>query len=360
MNPVTGPYSVLYHFGMPYGVFRQERVWYRQRKPYDLPLPYLYKQQRVTKLSTLPDYDGTNSTGHYPAKGEYSSDEAVDVVNKALARLQSKIADEKAGWLINIHQRRQALDMMSNRLFSLAVFATRLKQSTIKHAFSALVMGSAQAESMFKRVDHLQAERRFKTGAKHFANNFLELHFGWEPLIKDIYATMDVLSREPPPQVVRASASARRSLVIPQAGYNPVSATVKSHTSVRVGAKIRVVNENLFLAEQLGVINPASVIWDAIPWSFLVGWISNVSQFVGSFTDYAGLEVTGSWHTVGYREDRAWEWIVGSNLIASGANSSMQVERKLGLPPVTLRLKPLKLSPTKALTAVSLLLQQLK
>lgn len=362
MNPVTGPYARSVMQGLPWGTYRMYRSWYRQREPYNLPLPYFYQCQQVTKVSpTLPHYDGTNSTGTPKAKGVFSNPSIeTSVTNQALARFSSKVHGEKAGWLINFVQRKQALDMMSSRLLSLYVFAVRLRQSTVKHAFTALWHGSAKAERNSKRVDRLIAENRLKNGSKHFGNNFLEGHFGWEPLIKDIYASMAILSKDPPPQTILASAQQSGHSFFPRSGYDSIDASVNWKVRVRMGAKIRVVNENILLMEQLGVINPALVLWDSIPWSFLVGWISNVDQYLGAFTDYSGLEIIDSWRSVGYREEREWQWVESGTLIGAGANRSIQVARSLGLPPVTLQLKPLKLSPIKALTAVSLLLQKLK
>jgi len=51
-------------------------------------------------------------------------------------------------------------------------------------------------------------------------------------------------------------------------------------------------NPNLWLANRLGLINPATVIWDLIPWSFVVNMFVNVNQMVSSVTDEVGLNIS--------------------------------------------------------------------
>jgi hypothetical protein len=55
---------------------------------------------------------------------------------------------------------------------------------------------------------------------------------------------------------------------------------------------VNVSNPNAYLLNQLGLINPAEVIWDLIPWSFLFGAVSNMNALLSSFTAEVGLTVT--------------------------------------------------------------------
>lgn len=48
-------------------------------------------------------------------------------------------------------------------------------------------------------------------------------------------------------------------------------------------------NPNLFLANQLGLINPAYWLWDSTPWSHIVDWWIPVGPFLNSLTASVGL-----------------------------------------------------------------------
>ena len=48
---------------------------------------------------------------------------------------------------------------------------------------------------------------------------------------------------------------------------------------------------NSLKANQLGLVNPASVAWELIPFSFLVDWFLPVGKFLESYTDTVGMQL---------------------------------------------------------------------
>lgn len=61
---------------------------------------------------------------------------------------------------------------------------------------------------------------------------------------------------------------------------------------VKFTCNVDVKNADLFKANQLGLINPATVAWEVVPFSFLVDWFLPVSRFLESQTDTLGLSIT--------------------------------------------------------------------
>lgn len=121
--------------------------------------------------------------------------------------------------------------------------------------------------------------------AKGAANKWLLYSYGVKPLCQDIYNAMDVLTRDPPSTIVRGSATASAQL-----SSDNISAAMKA--SFRVQAHVRVGNPNLWLANQLGLLNPAQWVLEGIPFSFVVDWFSNLTQIVNQMTDFVGLVIT--------------------------------------------------------------------
>lgn len=134
---------------------------------------------------------------------------------------------------------------------------------------------------------------------KQLANTHLEIIFGWLPLYSDIHAaTSSVIQQAPTGGSVRASAM--RSIATETVSRNSTGITIRSVRGtqrVTYSAMYSVTNPNLWLVERAGLLNPAAVAWDLVPWSFAVNWFVNVNQLVQSVSDYAGLTFTQSSQT---------------------------------------------------------------
>lgn len=128
-----------------------------------------------------------------------------------------------------------------------------------------------------------------KLVAKSLGNKWLWYSYGVRPLIDDIHNGMDVLTRPTPSEYLEVSATrSGRDGYIGQ--YSNYVWIYKS--SIRIRAKVRVSNPNLWLANQLGLINPVQWFLEGVKLSFVVDWFSNLSQIVNQMTDFAGLEIT--------------------------------------------------------------------
>jgi len=112
-----------------------------------------------------------------------------------------------------------------------------------------------------------------------------------------------------------------------------------------------------FKASQLGFVNPVSVAWQLVPFSFVVDWFVNVGQFIGSYTDFVGVEQSNPCVT----RYQVADCIVSANnrpYVYEGL--SIYVRRTLGIPSPSLKVRPWNgVSPVRAATAIALLIQQL-
>lgn len=364
--PVTGPFlRTITGLGpTTQGGFKPQwlemnRTWRRQRRPYNLPLTFDYRRKEVLahyKQNSGYDYvTVANCPGYYTLT---PTQFFPNTYNKAYGRFVSKLKPDTAGLGINLVQRKQAIVMIANRALQLGRFVKQLKRFNFRRAASELGMDPASVKKLTLRK-----------GSKHFGNNFLEFHFGWSPLIGDIYSSVDLLQNGVPPVRVTASSSGSyTSKYVDESSEPDLYRTTKGNGSWRIGAKVSVTNPNLFLANQLGLVNPALILYDAIPFSFVVNWFVNVEQFLSSFSDTWGLTLTDQYITgiakVSMHEER---WY--NNYPTAGKRTPqwfadtlcVQMARTAGtIPGPTLRIRgPWTISPTRGLTAVSLLLQKI-
>lgn len=193
--------------------------------------------------------------------------------NQAYSRFWKQVkGDDTAGLAINFLQWRQTWSMI-----------TRSQD----RVFSLMKDAAVESRRRGKAGKPLQRER--------FADLFLEKQFGWAPLMSDIWIGLKYLSgwnAETLPLWYRGSAVAFGQ--IPDSSPDPYKRYVNRQIHVRttISARAEVSNPNLWIANQLGLVNPFAVAWDRIPWSFLVGMFANVNSWMASFTNHLGLTLT--------------------------------------------------------------------
>jgi hypothetical protein len=239
-------------------------------------------------------------------------------------------------------------------------------------AFKAGNVGKLEQALRLNRQSDRRKVRRengeIRVGSKTGANAWLELHFGWVPLCQDIFNAVQVLSSNPPANRVKATA---RYTELVKESFPPTTYPINwagiSGNAVYgalVQADVYVSNPNLALANQLGLVNPATVAWELVPFSFLVDWFYPVGAFLDSFSDLLGYKIEYPMTTTLRKVD-----FVQRNVDQPSASSSrrdqrllqnaVRVKRTLGIPPYVLRTVPFKgFSVARGATAISLVIQQ--
>jgi len=108
------------------------------------------------------------------------------------------------------------------------------------------------------------------------------------PLLADIYDSYGALLDDIPYGRVKTGATtvASRQQAAPLSEGSAVARLRASYS-----AEVKVTNPNLFLLNKLGLINPAIVLWDLVPWSFLINRVINIPSFLESFTANVGLVI---------------------------------------------------------------------
>lgn len=139
----------------------------------------------------------------------------------------------------------------------------------------------------------LRDDRR-RRELKTLGGTILEGMFGWGPLVSDINALLTIEKRSAPRSFISASVQDYEHFEQNPAPHpRGLGTTWICDTNRRLtySGMVEVNNPNLYLANQLGLLNLAVVAWDRVPWSFLVGMFANVTQMLSSFTDFAGVSV---------------------------------------------------------------------
>lgn len=216
--------------------------------------------------------------------------------------------------------------------------------------------------------------QRGREAARRFSSTYLEFHFGWSPLMKDIYDAMEVFDNPIKPHRIKTSAHG----VFP-GPFNVNTVTQDSwwtyyeyregtyEQTVKLQADLVITNLNLAMMQQVGLANPAKIAWELVPFSFVLDWFVNVGDYLGSLTDFAGVELLNAHRTIftryagsGYKYNIPFNPSTDNTVLRDWNGKSVHCFRRLGIgtgPTIRLRApKPWGIS--RGLAAASLLMQR--
>lgn len=326
--------------------YQKQQSSYRSKtKRYRAPNPYgldIVEGRHIYTYFGNPVYpDVVNSTYHLVTNQSNPYDAVAS--NKALSSFVNKVRDGKsASAAVTLAEWRQSEKMIVQRAGQLVQGLRAVRRGDI-----------GKLNKLFR------APKGFRPKAKSGANLWLEYHFGWSPLVQDVYSAVQVLSAVPPSFKVRGRG--RSTEPVKSRIGNDVTYTLvdgEYHCYVECGGEVFVSNPNLALANQMGFINPLTVAWELVPFSFLVDWFLPVGDFLNSFTDLLGYTVHYPYTTTKRVASGLWRSADG-RFITDCRIEAVNLGRVLSLPTYKLRTVPFKgLSLSRGATAISLVIQQ--
>jgi len=264
--PVTGPFFK--NEGSLDKGFVTEKGWWRSTHPRPI-LPYDSMNIRFTRGSGN-GYAIANSNTYQSELPSNDSAAYAMAFDRFVNRLGPRVQVA-----LNALEIKQTQKMVLTRMIQLR----RLYTSVRNRDFSGVIRsisddGTGSKKRLTKR--HLLASP---------SGFWLEIQFGWLPVIQDIFTGVEVMQTQFPSSPIRARGKSEEFYLT--FGWCPTNRS----SLVEISSEIRITNPNLFLANQLGVINPAHVAWDAVPGSFIFDWFIPVGKFLQSFSAFAGVEL---------------------------------------------------------------------
>ena len=197
---------------------------------------------------------------------------------------------------------------------------------------------------------------------------WLELQYGWNPLMSDIYGSCALLdsskTRERNFVTVKGKKEIKTTVSQNLVACNG-SVSIRQETDVVATQKIKLCytlsNFNLALLSQLGLTNPAEIIWERVPYSFVVDWFLPVGQWLSALGGDFGYSFKNGSLTNFYRYSEVRRSVVsspGPAFVPDVRGSAFYLQRSLftSSPWPGLSFKS-PVSPTHLANALSLLTQ---
>ncbi|UUW21282.1 MAG: maturation protein [Sanya fiers-like virus 15] len=210
---------------------------------------------------------------------DYLDNNVNSLQNEALDKLRKKIASVRTNLLDMYRTRNQSISMIRKRMM------------TLTNAYRALRRGDWRH---FKRLLKINPKRPNK-GWDNIPGLWLEYWYGWAPFIKDCYNICKDILRVP--HMVTSTRVLKKFSVNTSKVYNDyyTKGTIYQRSDFFVlttaRAHCRVNNQAISAMAQTGILNPSLVLWEAVPYSFVVDWFIPVGEYLESLNSLAGIEV---------------------------------------------------------------------
>lgn len=257
-------------------------------KPYLQPLPYWHYRYN----SVYTDESGAVSPGVNEGSrilrfcvGPFPDRNSSLAYLKGYDAFVRRMTDDRASLGITIAESRQSLSMISGRTGQLIAALSGLKSRNFSQLANAF--GFQKGSGKYKRASKLWDAQAHTP--KQIASNYLEYIFGWQPMVQDIYNAAKVLSSTP--KTVSLTGSGTDHVLYDKSTYENTTLFTEDYDltlRVKFGGVVFIDNPNLDLANRMGLVNPAQILYNVIPASFLLDWFLPVSRFLERYTDFVG------------------------------------------------------------------------
>jgi len=224
--------------------------------------------------------------------GYYPSSAAKTFIESQLSQKQLlKIKDSKVNLAQAFAERAQTARLLSDSATRIAKSFLLLKKGRILEAVNQLGAG-APPRNVLRRF----SKNRHLTPYDRAATSWLELQYGWLPLLSDVYGSAELLAEKnnrrrfvTVESFWRAddSAQATRFSGLSNALLITEDAFVKYYA--KMSHTFELTNTAAKAIADTGISNPDLLAWELTPFSFVADWFVPVGSYLQTFDSTAGL-----------------------------------------------------------------------
>lgn len=215
-----------------------------------------------------------------------------------------------------------------NSQFDFGVFLAELHKAGDEIASTAMQL--ALAFKAFKQRDvrlfvkalGLNSTRQLP---KWSSSLWLRYSYAWKPMMQDLYnlaeATRKEWSKYPP--LVTSSWRGREPFAPPSSWKYTFTGDVFVGMESKVWFQVSSVW--LYGLNSVGLLNPASIIWELVPYSFVFDWLIPVGDFLSALTATAGTSFVTGYETSFANGTGQWTYVPDNRAYVSGDKPVLDV-----------------------------------
>ncbi len=224
----------------------------------------------------------------------YCTDKATE---RVIRLLESRIKSQKINVMQAAVEFKKTCQTVSETAKRLAEAYSLIRGGKLGSGLGVLLGGRDNSGGSRGRNKDKTKNRYIPPNSGSAAKDWLAIQYGWRPLLSDVYGAAEELARmmtyQPPANRVTASAGYQDSTswTRPANGIFPSSVVeVEFDATVKGVIEYSVNSQMAASAANTGITNPAAVIWELVPWSFVVDWFIPVGGYLSNLDYHNGLE----------------------------------------------------------------------
>lgn len=141
----------------------------------------------------------------------------------------------------------------------------------------------------------------FKSSSKDVAGRWLELQYGWLPLLGDAYGIYQDMSKGIDPKIFAKKNVWRHAPSVEYGVTTSYGVRPKYEVSGTYGVTVRLDysldQAALNLASSMGLTNPLLIAWELVPFSFVLDWAAPIGNWLSALDATTGLIFKGGSYT---------------------------------------------------------------
>jgi hypothetical protein len=191
-------------------------------------------------------------------------------------KLRLAIKDQKVNLAQTLAEYGQAQKMFVSNATTIAESLRALRRGDYKKVFKTLKLPPKQLRGTI-------------------SNRWLELQYGWMPLLQDLHGTVEELQASfarPRTRKINVRATAEEREIRDHQGWIPAlqrygKTDSYAKTTVKVVAYLR---QESLTSSRLGFTNPVNLAWELLPYSFVIDWFIPIGDWLNSLDAAIGLD----------------------------------------------------------------------
>lgn len=255
--------------------------------------------------------------------------------NRLLASCSQQLKSQSINLAVTFAERQKTVDLLVRSASTLAQAWDLVRRKRFAEAASLLGVSS-----------------KFRKGTKDVSSAWLQLQYGWMPLVYDVFGAVDELTRVNRSKGTIIGIRSRQSTsktfesltdrYVDGAGGSPwgypyITPTASGKTEVHYTHQEQVCLwyrlNSKFAADlsRLGLTNPALVAWELVPFSFVIDWLLPIGQVLSALDAEWGYDYLGGSYTsvVRWVEPYSFQLKGFYSGTLSGQNSGMSMRRSV-------------------------------
>lgn len=233
---------------------------------------HAYSMSLTSSLSKLVRVVGPVGSPYWSAVGggltlvsNPSSGWSANDDNNLILDLRSQVQGSEFDMSIFLGTSHQSLRMIGDTAIQLAKGLRQIKQGNMAGAAQTFTGGGSK--------------RKLRPPARtidEMSKRTLELRYGWLPLLQDLDDGAKFVAQQlNAPMVQRYRVAKKKKAIITAVTNGPDYQ--EGYKQVQI---IAIIKEKPSLVAQLGLLDPANLAWEMLPWSFVIDWALPIGDYL--------------------------------------------------------------------------------